>query len=409
MKLIVLSTNYPKNLFAHQGTFIAEQVKAIKKQISGDITVISPVPWSIRILWFIKKWRKYGQIERENIQEEVKVYYPRYFIIPGKFFLPFRGFFIYLSTRLIIKKLLRTNKSKTILHSHSVLPEGLTGTLLKLEFNIPHLCTIHGSDINIYPYRDKVSYWLTKYVLKNCDYIVAVSCKLKEKAQLIVEGLSNILVIYNGADNKKFRPIPKELSMQKLGINERNKVIMFIGNLIPIKGVDNLIKAFYNLIEESKRDGISLYLIGDGSEKEKLSKLIKELKLEKKVLLLGGKSHDEIPLWLNIANIFVLTSFSEGFPTVIPEAMMCGIPVIASNVGGIPEIITNNKSGLLIKPGDTRQIKESIKRLLDNDSITQKILATAKIQSSKYTWDNNALKNIMIYNNLMYKQRPSKT
>ncbi len=395
MNLIVLSRMYPRSYNLQIGTFVEEQVQALNRIVKGDIIVISPVPWSPRLLWFKKKWREYGQVEREKIEKGIKVYHPRYLVIPGSIFCVFQVFLMYLSVRSLIKKLAKTNKGRTVLHSHTIFPEGLAVALLKRKLMIPHICTIHGGDINFFPFRNKLNYLVTKYALKKCDYLVTVSDKLRSKTRLIANGLNNVSVIHNGADCKKFKPIPKEIAKQKLGIKESCEIILFIGHLEPVKGVDYLLKAFA-MLQRDRRD-TRLFLVGDGYEKDKLMLLSKNLKIDNQVCFMGRKPFEEIPLWLNIADVFVLPSISEGFPTVIPEAMMCGVPVIASDVGGIPEIIINDKTGILTKPGNVELIEKGIKLLLDNKRIRNMISETAKEQSKKYSWKNNASGYIAIY------------
>ena len=402
MNLIVLSHLYPKSNVIYYGTFVKEQVQALESLVEGTITVISPVPWSPRFLWFKKKWKEYGQTERINIEDEIKVYYPRYLLFPGKSFSSIEGFFIYVSVRSLIKKLIKTNKSNTVLHSHTILPDGLAGVLIKRKFKIPHICTIHGSDINKYPFKNKLSMFLTKYALGNCDRIITVSRKLKEKTLSILNELNDISVIYNGANHKVFKPISRTFLEQKFKIEKNNnKIIMFVGNLKTVKGCEYLIIAFSELLKVCNRDDIMLYFIGDGDKKRDLVKMTKSLGVDKKVFFLGSKPHDQIPLWLNISDIFVLPSISEGFPTIIPEAMMCGVPVIASDVGGISEIITTNKTGFLTKPGNIEEIVSCIKLLLDNENIRQQIIETAKNESKRYTWENNALECIRKYNEVL--------
>ncbi len=400
MNLIVLSHMYPKTYAPNDGIFVHEQVKALKQVIDGNITVIVPVPWSPKILWFKKKWREYGQAERENLIDGIKVYYPRYLMIPARYFSRFQaihGIFIYLSAKALVKKLIRMNQQETVLHSHTILYDGFAGGLLKRKYKIPHICTIHGSDINIYPFRNKLNLSFVKFALNNCDQVVTVSYKLKEKTELISDKLNNISVINNGADPGKFYPMLKEIAKRKLEIKENGKIILFVGDLKPVKGVKYLIKAFAQLQRDYKNDTTALYLIGDGIERGNLEALASELHVEKKVYFLGRKAHDEIPLWMNAADIFVLPSISEGFPTVIPEAMMCGLPVVASNVGGIPEIVVHGQTGFLVMSKESGSLAEYIKLLAEDANLRKKFSQAALDGSIKYTWENNAAEYVKIY------------
>lgn len=388
---------YPKTYSPYLGIFVEEQICALKHLIKGNIIVISPIPWSPKFLWFKKKWKKYGQAEKEKIKNGIKIYYPRYLVIPGKLFFPLQGLFMYFSVKSLIKKLIKTNKEKTILHTHTILPDGFAGILLARKFKFPCVCTIHGSDINIYPFRNKLSYFLTTFTLKRCDHIVTVSNKLKSKVQLVAGKIDNITVIHNGADPTKFKPMNKEILKHELGINGRCRIILFIGNLTPVKGINYLLEAFAQLMSEPIGKDIVLFLIGDGEEKENLVMQSKRLKIEDKVSFLGTKQHAEIPLWLNIADLFVLPSISEGFPTIIPEAMMCGVPVLASDVGGISEIISHGETGLLVKPGDVEGIKKGMRLLLEDEIVKNKMIVKAIEKSRKYTWENNVIEHLKLY------------
>lgn len=401
MNLIVLSLMYPKRYTPNSGTFVDEQVQALKKLTGDEIAVIAPVPWSPRFLWFRKRWREYGQTERTKIKNGIRAYHPRYLVIPGTRFFPLQSFFMYLSVKSLTKKLAGSNRGEIVLHTHAILPAGFAGVLLGRKFNIPHICTIHGSDINIYPFQTKLCLLFTKYTLRRCDKMVAVSDKLRKRMLSVVKGLNDISIIYNGADSDKFKPMPKEIAKRALGIDETNKIIMFIGNLIPVKGVNYLLEAFAQFMKDYRIADAALYIIGDGREREYLTSLAGSLDIKEKVFFLGRKPHVEIPLWLNIADILVLPSISEGFPTIIPEAMMSGVPIVASNVGGISEIITSGETGILTEPGDIEHITKGIKFLLDDSMTRKKIIISAMEKSQKYTWENNALEYMKVYGKLL--------
>lgn len=400
MNIIVISGLFPKKYSSRSGTFVYEQIKALRKIINGRVTVIVPVPYSPPLLWFRKKWKEYGKqgkIKEEVAIGDIKIYYKRYLVIPGKIFFPFQGFFRYLSIKSLLLKLIKSDKGQAIIHSHAILPSGLSGVLFAKKFKIPHVCTIHGSDINIYPFYSKLAYTLTRYALKRCDHIIAVSNNLREKILKIENGLNNITVIHNGADPNKFFPMSKEKVKQRLGVTEKNRIIMFIGNLKPVKGVNYLLEAFAKLQHIYKKTETVLYVIGEGSEKKNLMKMSKILNIDKKVFFLGGKDHDEMPMWINIADIFILPSISEGFPTVIPEVMMCGVPIVASDVGGVSEAIIHKKTGILVKPGDINALAEAINSYLSDEQFTQKIIKNAIEKANRFTWMSAAEKILDIY------------
>jgi len=381
---------YPNRSFPNSGIFVQEQVKALRKKIDGDITVICPVPWVPRFLWFRDKWRRYGQVERQRADGRVNCYFPRFFCLPGRPFSPLQVFFVYLSIRKLVKRLIAGLSGGTVLHAHMLLPDGLAATLLKKKFKLPVVCTAHGSDVNIYPFANPLNMRLTRRALKDADAVAAVSNKLKDGIEKLTKAAKDISVIYNGADLAKFKPISKERAKEMLGVSGEGRGILFVGNLIKLKCIDVLIKAFFRLKRKMPDGRLKLFLIGEGPEKKGLLSLARLLKLEEHVIFLGAKPHDEIPLWLNMADTFVLPSASEGFPTIIVEALACGIPIISTNVGGVQEAVIEGKTALLVKPHDVDGLAEAMGRVLKEADLADSMRKNQKDFPGAFTWAGNA-------------------
>jgi len=390
MNLIVLSHMYPNRSFSNSGIFVQEQVNALRKKIDGDITVISPVPWAPKILWFRDKWKKYGQVEKQRAEGRVNCCFPRFFCLPGGLFFPLQGFFVYLSARRLIKRLINGPNGQTVLHAHMVLPDGLAAILLKKKFQLPVVCTAHGSDVNIYPFANPLNMRLTRLVLVGVDAVAAVSNNLKEAIEKLTGAVKDASVIHNGVDLNKFKPISKEHAKEVLGVAPNDKIVLFTGNLIKLKCVDILIKAFCRLKKNLPQERLKLFLIGDGPQKNNLASLARILKLEDDVIFLGEKPHEEIPRWLNLADVFVLPSASEGFPTIIVEAMACGVPIVATNIGGVPEAISDGNTGILTAPNDVDSMIKAIARCIMDEEFVGSIKKQAIEKAKEFNWDTNA-------------------
>ena len=153
-------------------------------------------------------------------------------------------------------------------------------------------------------------------------------------------------------------------------------IILFIGGLIPVKGLFNLVKAACILKEY--KDKLYFIIIGEGEEKSKLIKIANDLEVLDFFFFAGQKAHEEIPLWMNASDLFVLPSLSEGLPNVVLEALSTGLPVIASNVGGINEVITEEVNGLLFKPGDPEDLAKAILRVVKNPSLFNNMKKNAR-------------------------------
>jgi len=131
-----------------------------------------------------------------------------------------------------------------------------------------------------------------------------------------------------------------------------------------------------------------LILVGDGEERERLAALSIQLGIQKDVQFIGQVPYEMVKTFMQQADVFVLPSLSEGFPNVILEAMACGLPIIASRVGGIPDIITNDINGYLVEVKDTNDMANKIMLLLSDDTLRKKISDNNRHLVKKYTWEN---------------------
>ena len=393
MNLIVLSHMYPYEGKPYSGIFVQEQLKAVRKLLDGKIYVISPVPWAPRILWFRDKWKQYGMASRTSSEEGYKVMRPRYLNVPGARSLHINSYFMYLSVRKTLTDILKEiGRENTLLHSHTILPDGLAGARAAKRFGLKSLCTLHGSDINVYPHRSRSIYKHSELGLTMNDSCIAVSGVIKERALKISSG-ARIDVITNGVDTDMFRS-------GRRGMTHDKRQIVFVGKLVESKGVKELLRAFERI--RGKHRDTQLMLIGEPEMKEWVSEYVHRNGLVGAVEMTGVVKHDALPEYYGKGHIFVLPSYSEGMPVSMFEAMAMRLPVVVSAVGGVPEIIRHGENGLLIKPRSVDDIVDKVSMLLDNPALADRIAETALREiRDKYTWDISARKLVEKYNRLM--------
>ena len=206
--------------------------------------------------------------------------------------------------------------------------------------------------------------YINNYVLKNADYVIFNSSYTMRKS-LVIKKPKKYSIIHNSIDTEKFKPIKTNLR-KRLSL-ENKKILFSLGLLVEKKGFPYLIRALPEILKKHKN---TVLLIG-GSEKEEqnLKDLVKELNLEKEVKFLGTISADKTAAFYNICDIFVLPSIidskgeTETLGVVLLEALACGKPVIATNVGGIPDVVTNDV-GVLIEQKNSKQLEKAIINLL---------------------------------------------
>jgi teichuronic acid biosynthesis glycosyltransferase TuaC len=374
-----------------EGVFIIEQMKALRK-LGIEVKAIAPTPWAPRMLNFLPNIRKYICIPKSANVEGIRVTYPRYIAFPGARFRFLYGLFCYLACRHIVRKHVEEG-GINLIHAHTILPDGFAALLLGGEFNIPVVCTVHGSDISIYPQECWATLLATKWALRRIKHLIAVSEDLGKKVNLLI-GSREVEVIRNGADEELFHANAKSAARTSLGLPDKAKIVLFIGNLLRVKGPEYLLQAVSHI---SSADFL-LYIVGDGMLRDNLQTQAEQLGISARCVFVGTRPHDEIASWLSAVDCLVLSSVSEGFPTIIAEAMMCRVPVVATAVGGIPEVVKHGRTGLLVQPRDPVSLGEAICSALQNDTNIQMMVNRAEEAArGELTWEANAQKTVEVY------------
>jgi len=383
-RVLVLSHMYPNPVNPMAGIFVHNQSKALQ-QAGTEVRVVAPMP----DFPLYPKWAGYREMEKETVMDGIPVRYVPTFMFPGGLFFSRYGSWYIQS----LKKVLYDIKKETpydLIHCHTIFPDGYAGAFLKEEFGVPVVSTIHGSDIMLYPKRSQAIYDRTLEALERNDHVITVSERLRQEALNMHPGLS-ATTIYNGFDPERFAPMDKGEARRALGLSEEGQLLLFIGNLLPVKGVHFLLKAFAEVAKEAK--DLNLILIGDGPLKENLRNQASELNIQDRVSFLGRKPYSEIPRWIAARDVVTLTSKSEGLPSVLLETMGCGRAMVATDVGGIKEILKDGETGLLAEPENPSHIAACYRKLfVENPAMIQEMGDRAFVASRELTWERNAQK-----------------
>jgi len=237
-----------------------------------------------------------------------------------------------------------------------------------------------------------------KRIIKKADYIQVISYYLKSFA-LNQGARSPVTVVPNGVDTQKIKNSKMKMENEnqneklknKLKIEKNEKVIITTSRLVYKNGIDVLIKAIYELKNIAPLIKIKLLILGDGILKNELENLTLKLDLKNEVLFLGYILQDEIYDYLAISDVFCRPSRSEGLGNSFLEAMACATPIIGTNVGGIPDFLINNETGLFCEADNPRDLAEKIKTLLEHSELRDKIITNGKkLVDGNYDWDNIA-------------------
>lgn len=245
--------------------------------------------------------------------------------------------------------------------------------------------------------------WLEKIACKLRNATIVLSEKEKMMAlKNKTGGRKNTFIIPNGIDLEKINFLDKETAKKEVFNSAQNDkiknyfILGTIANFYKTKGLDILIDVFQKIAKNN--NNLKLIIIGEGPERNNLEKQIKEKELEAKVILTGIKP--DAYKYLKAFDIFVLSSIKEGSPYALLEAMAAELPIIATKVGAIPEIIENKKEGLLISPQNIQELKESLEIIISDPDLRKKIGELAKEKVQKYNLKDTILQTKNIYNSL---------
>ncbi len=273
---------------------------------------------------------------------------------------------------------------------------GLAGYLAKEFIKKPYVVCGQGSDVYL-PWAFKSI--ISKLVLRGANAIIALTEHMKKEMQKMCD--RDMFVIPNGVDLSRFNGLSRVDIRTQLGIcNE--KVILFVGRLSPIKGLKYLLAAM-KIIADRDRN-VKLFLVGDGEEREYLKELVRNLNIKQHVTFIGKVPNEKVPEYMVASDIFVLPSLSEGFPVVTLEAMAAGLPIVASRVGGLPEIIKSGENGFLVEPKNPKEIADKLWLLLEDEELRTKMRSNNKEMAKDYSWEkvSENLERVLYYSLLYY-------
>ena len=275
-----------------------------------------------------------------------------------------------------------------IVHAHYATSYGLLGALCGFR---PYLLSVWGSDIFLFPTASLVHRWLIQFNLKCADRLLAASQALKRETGKYTDQPVGVLPF--GIDLSVFRP--KEVSPP---FPEGAVVVGTVKTLEAVYGIDYLIRAFGKVRSKHPQLPLKLLIVGGGSQEAALKALVSELGLDDCTVFTGFVAYDEVANYHNRLSISVALSNSESFGVAVIEASACEIPVVVSDVGGLPEVVENGVTGLVVPPKDVDAAATAIERLvLDADLRKTMGRAGRERVQRLYDWNANVAQMIDVY------------
>ncbi len=287
-----------------------------------------------------------------------------------------------LRARELLRRIIR-EKSFDVSHSFFSLPTGPLSLWLKNKIGVPYIVSLRGSDVPGYdPYAEQITHRLllplTRRIWQKAHRVVALSEGLKELAQKALPSCE-MDVIYNGIDASLFRPLVPYEERPTPPLR-----ILCVSRLLERKGIHVLLETFSRIVTPD----LTLTIVGEGNYEQRLRQLAKALNLDASVSFAGYIPNEKLAQVYSEGHIFALPTEAESFGIVFAEAMACELPVIGTNIGGVPEVVREGQDGLLIPPADADALEAALLHLIEDEPLRTKMAHNARQRAETcFTWD----------------------
>ncbi|MFG6461613.1 glycosyltransferase family 4 protein [Roseateles sp. DXS20W] len=357
-KLLTFSSLYPSSARPQHGLFVAARLRELRARHGFDAQVLAPVPWFPFTSASFGEYAAWARTPEAEDWQGQPVAHPRYLMLPkiGMHRQPDA------MARAAAAWIARSGCQFDVIDAHYFYPDGVAAAMLARRFGKPLVITARGSDLNLIG-RDERARRRMLDACAQAQACVGVS-------QALVDVLSGwgvppdkLHVIRNGVDLARFAVQDAAAARARLGLPLDAPVVLSVGNLFELKGHALLIDAVARLTQAWPT--LQLVIAGEGPERERLQQLMHQHGLQARVRLLGAVPNADLPHWYGAADLFALPSSREGLPNVMLEALACGTPVVATAVGGIPEVLGGQPdAGLLLDERSPAALARAIDAVL---------------------------------------------
>ncbi len=375
IKILSLSCVYPNPSEPALGLFVRSRLQHLSEL--ADVKVIAP----IAVLDY-SRWRAVRSIRRlmpeRRMDENLEVLQPAWFYPPlGGWLNPL---FLYCRLRRLAVEL-RKDFPFQIIDAHFGYPDGIAAALLARWTRSRFSVTLRGNEVM--HARRKLRRAALRWALRRADVIITVSESLRRFAIAMGAEPEKVRTIPNGIESRIYFPRNRAQCRMKLGLPAGGRLVLSAGALIERKGHHRVMEALKSLAEQGCP--ACLLIAGgpgrEGSFAQKLHRLPAKLNMQRSVRFFGEVSPERMSELMSAADVLCLASSREGWPNVVHEAMACGTPVVAANVGGVPEMIPSEHFGLVVPPGDPVVLAEALRKALGNSWNRAAIAAWAHSRS----------------------------
>ncbi|WP_135553062.1 glycosyltransferase [Paenibacillus cymbidii] len=380
LNVLWLTQSYPTEHEPVGGIFHRTQARELAR-LGVRVDVVAPVPWVPPLLGAMRgKWARYKETPQQYQDGAITVHRPRYLVVP-------RSDRLLVPHHLLLAQRLRALglPAPDIVHAHFAYPYGMAALHMNELWRAPTVLTLHGSDVNVFPDVNGLSRKRFVRAVTGPDAVLAVSGALARRTKLLTG--REPLVRPVGINLQPYRELPGRTAARRLlGLPESKRLVLYVGNLLEAKGIRDLLAALLRLDAEYTR----AVFVGGGP-------LQGEVERCPLAVAAGVQPNERIPLYMAAADVLVLPSYREGLPTVLVEAGAARLPVVATNVGGIPELLEGGR-GACVPTGSPGELADAIRTaLLEGGPAVMQAARLQRYVETHYDAERNAADLLALY------------
>ena len=372
-RILTLTTLYPNPEQINHGIFVETRLRFLLASGQLSACVMAPVPWFPSTAACFGHYASFARVPATEQRQGISITHPRYALLP-KIGMLVAPLLMALSLRATIARLIRSGEDFDLIDAHYFYPDGVAAMLLGKYFNKPVVITARGSDINLIAQRG-LAKKMVVWAAKAASAVITVSQALKDEMIKLGVPSSQITPLRNGVDLTRFYPADRIAIRKTLELTRHT--LLSVGSLTRHKGHELVIEALGLL------PNVDLMIAGSGPEDARLRDLAVRLGVADRVRFVGPIPQPELFRYYNAADVMVLASSREGWANVLLEAMACGTPVIASDVGGSTEVVTSLDAGLMLPERTATAIAKAVQSL-QNHGPTR---SATRRYAERFSWD----------------------
>lgn len=394
LRVLVLSHNFPNPASPQEAGFMADKLGRLAAA-GVSLRVVCPAPVAPPIAWGSRMKaarRRSRALPQQWSLHGIPVYYPRYWKLPGKIDFGLFGPLYYRGIRKFVRRLYE-EEPFDLIHGQWLVPDGYAAGRIGRELGAASVSTEQGY-VSRYPDRGPRAAAMRR-AIRGVDQIVTVSQALADRVNQFAAPRRPVRVVYPGVDIDRFQHANADAARRGLGL-PAGKYMVCCARLEAIKQPKLVFDVFQRV--HAQAPDTHLVWVGDGSQRSLVQQQAHEAGLAQQVHLPGAVPHDEVPKWLAAANVVVLMSRHEGLSLALAEASATSRPVVATQVGGIPEVIVSGQTGLLRPHDDAQGLAGAVLQLLNDEALAEQMGRAGRQHAcERFSWSRYAQQMVDVY------------